>query len=54
METKNKDKIDELTKDIKLIQKYRNRIKIIPEGKKTIGTGHTQPKLECLQKYHLW
>ena len=39
--TKNKDKIDELTKDIKLIQKYRNRIKIIPEGKKTIGTGHT-------------
>ena len=37
--TKNKDKIDELTKDIKLIQKYRNRIKIIPEGKKTIGTG---------------
>ena len=42
--TKNKDKIDELTKDIKLIQKYRNRIKIIPEGKKTIETGHTQPK----------
>ena len=42
--TKNKDKIEELTKDIKLIQKYRNRIKIIPEGKKTIGTGHTQPK----------
>ena len=42
--TKNKDKIDELTKDIMLIQKYRNRIKIIPEGKKTIGTGHTQPK----------
>ena len=42
--TKNKDKIDELTKDIKLIQKYRNRIKIIPESKKTIGTGHTQPK----------
>ena len=42
--TKNKDQIDELTKDIKLIQKYRNRIKIIPEGKKTIGTGYTQPK----------
>ena len=42
--TKNKDEIAELTKDIKLIQKYRNRIKIIPEGKKTIGTGHTQPK----------
>ena len=42
--TKNKDEIAELTKDIKLIQKYRKRIKIIPEGKKTIGTGHTQPK----------
>ena len=42
--TENKDKIDELTKDIKLIQKYRNRIKIIPEGKKTIGTGYTQTK----------
>ena len=43
--TKNKDQIDELTKDIKLIQKYRNRIKIIPEGGKTIvGTGYTQPK----------
>ena len=42
--TKNKDEIDELTKDIKLIQKYRDRIKIIPEGKKTIGTGYTQPK----------
>ena len=42
--TKNKDEIDELTKDIKLIQKYRGRIKIIPEGMKTIGTGYTQPK----------
>ena len=42
--TKNKDQIDELTKDIKLIQKYRNRIKMIPEGKKTIGTGYTQTK----------
>ena len=43
--TKNKDEIDELTKDIKLIQKYRARIKILPEGKKTIfGTGYTQPK----------
>ena len=41
---KNKDKIDELTKDIKALQKYRNRIKIIPEGKKTIGKGYTQPK----------
>ena len=43
--TKNKDKIDELTKDIKLIQKYRNRIKIIPEGLQTLGKGiYTQPK----------
>ena len=43
--TKNADQIDELTKDIKLIQNYRNRIQIIDEGKKTIlGTGYTQPK----------
>ena len=42
---KNKDRIDELTKDIKLIQKHRSRIQIIEEGKKTIlGTGYTQPK----------
>ena len=41
---RNKDRIDEITKDIKLLQKYKNRIKIIPEGKKTIGTGYTQPK----------
>ena len=34
--TKNKDEIDKLTRDIKLIQKYRDRIKIFPEGKKTI------------------
>ena len=27
-----------------MLQKYKNRIKIIPEGKKTIGTGYTQPK----------
>ena len=42
---KNKDRIDELTKDIKLIQKHRSRIQIIEEGKKTIlGTSYTQPK----------
>ena len=42
---KNKDQIDEITKDINFLQKYRNRIKIMPEGKKTIlGTGYTQPK----------
>ena len=43
--TKHKDQIDEITKDIKLIQKYRDRIQIIEEGKKTlVGTGYTQPK----------
>ena len=42
--SKNKDQIDEITKDIKLLQKYRNRISIIPEGKKTIGEGYRQPK----------
>ena len=42
---KNKEQIDELTKDIKLIKKYRDRIQIIDEGKKTlIGNGYTQPK----------
>ena len=44
--TKNKDKIDKIDEDIKLLQKYRGRIKIIPEGMKTIkkGSGYTQPK----------
>ena len=42
--TKNKDEIDEITKDIKLLQKYRSRIGIIPEGKKTLGQGYMQPK----------
>ena len=41
---KNKKAIDELTKEIKLIQKYRDRIQIIPEGKETLGTGYLQPK----------
>ena len=41
---KNKEAIDELTKEIKLIQKYRERIRIIPEGKETLGTGDLQPK----------
>ena len=41
---KNEDQIDELAKDIGLLKKYRKRIQIIPEGKKTIGTGYTQPK----------
>ena len=41
---KNKEAIDELTKEIKLIQKYRDRIQIIPEGKETLGTGYLQPK----------
>ena len=42
--TKNADLIDEKTKDIKLIQKYRKRISIIPEGTKTLGKGYMQPK----------
>ena len=44
--TKNKDKIDKIDEDIKLLQKYRGRIKIIPEGMKTLkkGYGYTQPK----------
>ena len=39
-------KINELTQDINLLQEYRNRIKILEEGKKTIGKGlkYTQPK----------
>ena len=40
----NKDQIDQITSDIKLLQKYRNRIKIIPEGEKTLGKGYMQPK----------
>ena len=36
---KNKEKIDDLSYQIKTLQKYRNRIKIIPEGLKTIGSG---------------
>ena len=31
--------IDEFTNQIKTLQKYRKRIKIIPEGLKTIGSG---------------
>ena len=41
---KNKDRIDEITEDIKLIQRYRERISIIPEGIDTIGSGYMQPK----------
>ena len=44
--TNNKDKIDMLTKEIKVVRKYRERIAVIPEGLKTLkGKGlHTQPK----------
>ena len=43
---KNKDEIDILTKEIKTLQEYRERIIILPEGLKTLsGKGlHTQPK----------
>ena len=41
----NKMKIDELTNQIKLLQKYKNRIGLIPEGLKTVGEGiYTQKK----------
>ena len=41
---KNKEKIAKLAEDVDLLQKYRERLTIIPEGKKTIGKGYTQPK----------
>ena len=41
----NADKIDILTKEIKILQKYKNRINVIPEGLKTVGKGlYTQKK----------
>ena len=41
----NKEKIDEFTHQIKTLQKYRNRIAIIPEGLETLGSGiYTQKK----------
>ena len=50
--TKNKDKIDELTKDIKLIQKYRNRIKLYLKVKRPLEPViHNQNGM--LTKYHL-
>ena len=42
--TKNVKEIENLTKNIKLIQKYRDRISIIPEGIETLGSGYMQPK----------
>ena len=52
---RNKDKIDRIDEDIKLLQKYRGRIKIIPDGMETIkkGSGYTQPKRNGYKKYHL-
>ena len=47
---KNPDKISELTKRIGLLQKYINRIKVIPEGLKTTtyGTGiYTQKRINA-------
>ena len=43
---KNVEKIEQLTNKIKTIQKYRNRISVIPEGLKTVGSGvkYKQPK----------
>ena len=43
---KNVEKIEQLTNDIKTIQKYQKRISLIPEGLKTVGSGgrYKQPK----------
>ena len=43
---KNAEKINQLTNEIKTIQKYQKRISVIPEGLKTIGKGvkYKQPK----------
>ena len=41
----NKDKIDDITKDIKLLQKYRDRVDLIRKGSETLGKGiYTQKK----------
>ena len=43
---KNVEKIEQLTNEIKTIQKYQKRISVIPEGLQTIGKGvkYKQPK----------
>ena len=43
---KNAEKIEQLTNDLKTIQKYQKRISVIPEGLKTVGSGgrYKQPK----------
>ena len=43
---KNVEKIEQLTNEIKTIQKYQKRISLIPEGLKTVGSGgrYKQPK----------
>ena len=48
------DQINQLTDDIALIQKYRSRIQIIEEGKKTIGQGlkYTQRKRNAYKINH--
>ena len=41
----NKDRIYDLDKKINTLEKYKKRISILTEGKKTIGTGlYNQPK----------
>ena len=49
---KNMDKTDQLNQDIKLIQKYRSRIRVIEDGKRTIGKGfkYTQPKRNAYKR----
>ncbi|XP_068726604.1 uncharacterized protein [Montipora capricornis] len=45
LKEQNADQIDILTKEIKILQRYKNRINLIPEGLKTVGEGlYTQKK----------
>ena len=52
-EKKNADQIDELTKDIKLIQKYRARIKFYQKVKKQFSEPVIHNQNGMLTKYHL-
>ena len=47
----NADKIDMIDKEIDLLRQYKARIKIIPEGRKTVGEGirnYKQPKRNAI------
>ena len=50
---KNQKQIDGLTEDIKLLQKYKQRLSLIEEGSKTIGQGiYTQKKRNAYKISH--